>query len=107
MLHEKVNMWCYSNDACGRLGRISFCVNETTIAYNSQKSGYLAKCWIDEEIFIFFLNILRERISVIIIWCLSKYFHNVQTAIFWAKVNTIVHVCTGKELRYYKIDNQD
>ena len=34
--------------ACGRLGRISlkgFCVNETTIAYNSQKSGYLAKCW--------------------------------------------------------------
>jgi len=22
-----------------------FCVNETTIAYNSQKSDYLAKCW--------------------------------------------------------------
>ena len=22
-----------------------FCVNETTIVYNSQKSGYLAKCW--------------------------------------------------------------
>ena len=34
--------------ACGRRGRISLkglCLNETTIAYNSQKSGYLAKCW--------------------------------------------------------------
>ena len=33
---------------CGRLGRISlkgFCVNKTTIVYNNQKSGYLAKCW--------------------------------------------------------------
>ena len=28
-----------------RISLKGFCVNETTIAYNSQNSGYLTKCW--------------------------------------------------------------
>ena len=28
-----------------RISLKGFCVNEATIVYHSQKSGYLAKCW--------------------------------------------------------------
>ena len=46
--YQNLRAFQYIFPACGRLCRISlkgFCVNETTIVYNSQKSAYLAKCW--------------------------------------------------------------